>query len=630
MTTAALTDQLRALLPPEAAPFLPEVEPCAHPDHGDVGVPLHALSKLLRKSPVLIAQELALAWEEAHPPGSPGRGAVRAVRAVAGYVNFVLDPTARLSALIATADLAIPGEGTVLVEFSSPNTNKPQHLGHARNNFLGAAVANLLEAGGRAGRVLRVNLVNDRGIHICKSLLAWQLAGSPDPLSSGVKGDHLAGRYYVEFAGRFEAELLSTARTDRAEEVRDWAQAQGVPADRAPFLWIKAPGVAEDHFNSPSSPLGAAARAMLLAWEAGEEAHRADWSRWRTLVLQGFEQTYLRLGVRFDLTEYESETYLLGKAQAERALSEGRAHRWGSGAVMTHPEPAPGEPFPTEARVLLRADGSSLYLTQDLGTAVRRLRSWDLTEMIYVVGDEQCAHFEVLFRLLREGWAPGSEQTALHHLAYGMVKLPHGKMKSREGTVVDVDNLLDALRHQALEALSARRPHMERERAAQAAEAVGLASLKFHLLDHPARASLRFNPEEALSFTGRTGVYVLYTFARVTSALRKAEAPSQAAPWAWGAQGERACSREEAAVLTELEALPAVLRRAARDLDPSLLTSWLFRTCSVLNTLYTHPDHRLRGADPARAAALEALLTEALRRLRFAAELLGLPLLEEL
>ena len=413
---------------------------------------------------------------------------------VKGFLNLTLTDTAWLSALREIAETPHYGHITptaqsplVMIEYSSPNTNKPLHLGHVRNNLLGYSLAQILEASGH--RVVKTNIVNDRGVHICKSMLAWLRWGNGEtPESSGKKGDHLIGDYYVRFDKEYRAELAQI----RAAHP-DWS----------------------DEEVEAKSQLMADARQMLRQWEQGDPEVRALWRKMNEWVYKGFDETYKRMGVSFDKIYYESDTYLVGREEVLRGLKEGLFEQHEDGSVWANFE-AEG----LDKKILLRSDGTSVYITQDIGTAKLRYQDFPIDQMVYVVGNEQEYHFQVLSLLLdRLGYKWGKSLT---HFSYGMVELPNGKMKSREGTVVDADDLMDAMRDTALEvartAQQAKGVALAAEPTAEelrTAEMVGLGALKYFILKVDPRKNMMFNPEESIDFNGNTGPFIQYTYARI-------------------------------------------------------------------------------------------------------------------
>ncbi len=562
---------------------------------GDLAMACHRYARAFKKAPQMIAVDLAKVAAE-HP-------LVVEATPVAGFLNLRLDGAAVAARTLAwaMADDGALGRSdaragqTVLVEYSSPNTNKPQHLGHCRNNILGSTVATLLEATG--ARVVRVNLINDRGIHICKSMVAYRHFGDGvTPESAGEKGDHLVGDFYVRFDKAFRAEHAA---------------------------YLKAGGAIEDkdaYFNSDDSALGRETREMLQAWEQGDPEVRTLWSLMNGWCEAGFAQTYARMGVRFDQIYKESTTYLLGKDLVDEGREKGIFYAAGNGAMVFDLSRIGLE----GEKAVLRSDGTSVYTTQDLGTAVARHAEHAFDRMIYVVGNEQDHHFKVLFGIL-EALRPELQGT-LHHLSYGMVELPHGKMKSREGTVVDADDLMDGLHAAAAEAGRERWPDLDDGALAARAEAIGIGGLKFYLLNYAPQTTFTFDPEKSIDLKGETAAYCLYAYARATSILRKlGEADVGFEPDYTALGGE-----QPRAVLDAMLAFPGEVEAAARELKPSLVTKATHGLASAFATFYNNSDNRVLGAEPGAMAARAALVRATRRMLGGALALLGITPLEEM
>nr|WP_311479907.1 arginine--tRNA ligase [uncultured Porphyromonas sp.] len=447
-----------------------------------------------------------------------------------------------------------------MVEYSSPNTNKPLHLGHIRNNLLGYSISKILEANGK--RVVKTNIVNDRGIHICKSMLAWQKWGNGEtPESSHLKGDHLVGNYYVLFDKHHKAELKEL-------------EAKGLTPEEA----------------ERESTLMQEARAMLKKWEAGDEKVRTLWKSMNTWVYDGFDETYLRLGVDFDKIYYESDTYLVGKREVLRGLDEGLFVKDPDGSVW-----ADLTPEGYDRKILLRADGTSVYITQDIGTAKLRYEDYPIDQMIYVVGNEQDYHFQVLSIILDKlGYSFGKD---LKHFSYGMVELPDGKMKSREGTVVDADDLMDRMIDTALEASEGqgRAVDMSEEERQEMARKVGLGALKYFLLKVEPRKNMLFDPKESIDFNGNTGPFIQYTYARIQSIMRKAEGMDFHAT-----QQVAELLPKEVELVKRLNEFGEVVKQAGAELNPSLIASYAYDLGKQFNQFYhdhsilNEPDEAIR------------------------------------
>lgn len=569
--------------------------PPTREDAGDLTLACHRHARALRKAPQAIAADLA-DIARAHP-------LVAAADAVAGFLNLRLDWTAIAERTLtwALTDDGALGQSTaragqtIVVEYSSPNTNKPQHLGHCRNNILGSTLATLLTTTG--ARVIRVNLINDRGIHICKSMVAYQRYGEGiTPAAAGKKGDHLVGDFYVRFDAAFRAEHKVYQETGGA---------------------ITDP---DAYFNSDDSALGRAAREMLQAWEAGDSEVRRLWHLMNGWCEAGFAETYNRMGVRFDQIYKESTTYLLGKDLIAEGQAKGVFKAAANGAIVFDLARIGLE----GEKAVLRADGTSVYTTQDLGTAIARHDEHAFDRMIYVVGNEQDHHFRVLFGILAA--LRPSLEGRLFHLSYGMVELPQGRMKSREGTVVDADDLMDALHEAAATAGRERWPDLDAPALAARAEAIGIGGLKFYLLNYAPATTFTFDPEKSVALNGETGAYCQYAYARATSILRKlGDADHGITP-----DYSDLAAPEPRAVLRALLALPGEIESAARELKPSLVTKAAFELARTFATFYNHADYKVIGAEPGVMAARAALVRAARRVLGGVLALLGIEAIEEM
>ena len=506
------------------------------------------LLKISRKNPEATAQEIG-AYLQEHC------SLVEGIQIVKGFLNLSIAPAAWVEDFNAirsdktfghkqaTADAPF-----VMVEYSSPNTNKPLHLGHVRNNLLGYSIARILEASGN--RVFKTNIVNDRGIHICKSMLAWQRWGNgATPESTGKKGDHLIGDFYVLFDKHYKAELTALMNEGKTKEEAEAA-----------------------------SPLMADARAMLRRWEDGDEEIRSLWSTMNSWVYAGFDETYKRMGVSFDEIYYESETYLLGKEEVLRGLKEGKFVQDPDGSVWAD--------FTDEGldrKILLRSDGTSVYITQDIGTAKMRFDKHPIDKMVYVVGNEQEYHFKVLSLLLdRLGYTFGK---GLVHFSYGMVELPDGKMKSREGTVVDADDLMDEMvaTARAIAEEQGKGKDMPAEEAAEVARRVGLGSLKYFILKVDPRKNMTFNPKESIDFNGNTGSFIQYTYARIRSLLRKAEELGIALPATFAGL---TISTKEQELIAKVAEYADIVEEAARTYSPAVIANYVYDLVKEYNQFY--------------------------------------------
>ena len=483
---------------------------------------------------------------------------------VKGFLNLIIAPQKWVELLDSIhADprygLATPTEADplVMIEYSSPNTNKPLHLGHVRNNLLGWAVAQIAEANGN--RVVKTNIVNDRGIHICKSMLAWQKYGNGEtPQSSGKKGDHLIGDYYVAFDKHYRAEVAAL-KAQLLEE--------GVNSEEA------------ETRAKEEAPLMVEAREMLRKWEQGDPEVRGLWRKMNEWVYAGFDETYKALGVSFDKIYYESDTYLEGKEKVEEGLEKGIFYRRPDGSVWADLT-ADG----LDEKLLLRSDGTSVYMTQDIGTAKLRYQDYPISKMIYVVGNEQNYHFQVLSLLLDKlGFEWGK---SLVHFSYGMVELPNGKMKSREGTVVDADDLVEGMIAQARQTMdeAGKNADMSEEEKQEVARIVGLGALKYFLLKVDARKNMVFNPEESIDFNGNTGPFIQYTYARIRSILRKAQDAGIDLP-ATLPTGVALSTKEEE-IIQQLADFAAVVRAAGEDFSPSAIANYCYDLVKNYNQFY--------------------------------------------
>lgn len=454
----------------------------------------------------------------------------------------------------------------VMIEYSSPNTNKPLHLGHVRNNLLGWSLTQIMEANGN--RVVKTNIVNDRGIHICKSMLAWLKWGNGEtPESSGKKGDHLIGDYYVAFDKHYREEV---------KELEAKYVAEGMDAEEA------------EKKAKEEAPLIKEAHEMLVKWEHNDPEVRALWEKMNSWVYAGFDETYKALGVGFDKIYYESQTYLEGKAKVEEGLNKGLFFRKEDNSVW-----ADLSDEGLDQKLLLRSDGTSVYMTQDIGTAEMRFNDYPIDKMIYVVGNEQNYHFQVLSILLdRLGFKWGKE---LVHFSYGMVELPNGKMKSREGTVVDADDLIAAMIDDARRTSEelGKFADMSDEERAEVARIVGMGALKYFILKVDARKNMLFNPEESIDFNGNTGPFIQYTYARIRSILRKAEAQGITLPETFS--GNVNLSVKESELIQKMNEYGAAVRQAGIDYSPSGIANYCYELTKEFNQFYH--DFSILGAD---------------------------------
>lgn len=554
---------------------------------GDLTVVVFPVLKMSRKSPEATASEIG-EWLVDNV------AAVEKFNAVKGFLNLSISRHYWLDLLHSIATdpdfgfrKADGNSDLVMVEYSSPNTNKPLHLGHVRNNLLGYSLACILEANGH--KVVKTNIVNDRGIHICKSMLAWQKWGDgATPESSGKKGDHLIGDFYVAFDRHFK------------EEVKYLMETENLTEDEA----------------KEKSPLMAEAREMLRRWEQGDPEVRALWEKMNSWVYAGFDETYRRLGVSFDKIYYESDTYLEGKDLVLKGLDEGMMYRKDDGSVW-----ADLTSEGLDHKLLLRADGTSVYMTQDIGTAKLRYQDYPIDRMIYVVGNEQNYHFQVLSLLLdRLGFKWGKDLT---HFSYGMVELPEGKMKSREGTVVDADDLIDAMIASAAEMSADRFKDMPAEEAAEVARVVGLGALKYFLLKVDPRKNMLFNPKESIDFNGNTGPFIQYTYARIRSVLRKAgDFDPMAAPA--GVPNEK-----EAVLIRKIDDFRNVVADAGRSCSPAIVANYAYDLAKEYNQFYH--DYSILREEDAEVRAQRLLISwVTARTLKAAMSLLGIEMPERM
>ena len=556
--------------------------------------------KMSRKKPEDTAQEIGQYLMD-------NSGMVAAFNVVKGFLNLTIASdcwVALLGDINADAryGLTAPTESSplVMIEYSSPNTNKPLHLGHVRNNLLGWAIAQIAEANGN--RVVKTNIVNDRGIHICKSMLAWQKFGNGEtPASSGKKGDHLIGDYYVAF---------------------DKAYRQQVAELQAQFI---AEGMDEEAAHNRAkaeAPLIVEAHEMLVKWEQGDEEVRALWRKMNEWVYEGFDETYKALGVGFDKIYYESDTYLEGRELVLEGLEKGLFHRKEDGSVW-----ADLTDKGLDEKLLLRADGTSVYMTQDIGTAKMRYADFPIDKMVYVVGNEQNYHFQVLSILLDElGFAWGKD---LVHFSYGMVELPNGKMKSREGTVVDADDLVAEMVRQArLTADEAGKfadmPEQERN---EVARIVGMGALKYFLLKVDARKNMLFNPEESIDFNGNTGPFIQYTYARIRSILRKAA--DTGLDYSHLPAAVPALSTKEEEIVARVAEFAAVVRQAGQDYSPSVIANYCYDLTKEYNQFY-HDYSVLREEDEAKRQFRLVLSANVAKVIRLGMSLLGIEMPERM
>lgn len=533
---------------------------------GNLTLVVFPFLKISRKKPEDTAQDLGEYIKQ-------NCDAIADFNVVKGFLNLVIDSKAWIGLLNEMNSNPKFGEKPVtensplvMIEYSSPNTNKPLHLGHVRNNLLGWSLAQIMEANGN--RVIKTNIVNDRGIHICKSMLAWLKFGNGEtPETSGKKGDHLIGDYYVAFDKHYREEVAELKAKYVAEGMDEEAATEKAKTE---------------------APLIKEAHEMLVKWENNDPEVRALWKKMNDWVYAGFDETYKALGVGFDKIYYESNTYLVGKKKVEEGLAKGLFFRKPDNSVW-----ADLTDEGLDQKLLLRADGTSVYMTQDIGTAEMRFADYPIDKMIYVVGNEQNYHFQVLSILLdRLGFKWGKE---LVHFSYGMVELPNGKMKSREGTVVDADELIEAMVDEALktsEELGKFKDMSEEERR-EIARVVGLGALKYFILKVDARKNMLFNPEESIDFNGNTGPFIQYTYARIRSILRKAEAEGIAIPASL--EANMPLNEKEIELIQKIGEFGAAVEQAGKDYSPSGIANYCYELTKAFNQFYH--DYSILGAD---------------------------------
>ena len=562
---------------------------------GDITLVTFPLLKTSHKGPEQTAEEIGRWLKERCPE-------VESFNVVKGFLNikFSLSYWSNIFRSISAAEDfgTLPPTGKrVMIEFSSPNTNKPLHLGHIRNNLLGWSVSKLLEANGH--EVIRVNLVNDRGIHICKSMLAWLRWGNGEtPQSSGIKGDHLVGKYYVLFSNELKKETKAIA----AE--------RGISEDEAERL----------------SPILKEAQAMLVKWESGDKEIRELWAKMNGWVYEGFDKTYERMGISFHRTYYESNTYLSGKSLVNAGLERGIFERQEDGSVWCNLEPDG-----LDRKLLLRGDGTSVYMTQDLGTAEQRYNEYKFDELIYVVGDEQNYHFKVLKLILKKLGFDWSD--AIYHLSYGMVELPEGKMKSREGTVVDADDLIEKMYQTAKETSLelGKLGGISEQEQERLFEMIGLGALKYFILKVDPKKTMLFDPKESIDFNGNTGPFIQYTHARIKSILRKAKESGVIA-------GEKSLSvpenfsellPKEVEIIKLLNSYPVRIKEAGDAHSPALVANFIYDLAKEFNQYYQSVSI-LKESDSQRLLFRLAMLKEIAFVLRKGMLILGIELPERM
>ena len=575
--TASVINGVKELYGAEVPAKMVQLQKTKKEFEGHLTLVVFPFLKMSKKGPEQTAQEIG-EYLKQHEP------AIANYNVIKGFLNLTIASDVwveLLNRIHADAQWGIQKAAEnaplVMIEYSSPNTNKPLHLGHVRNNLLGNALANIMAANGN--KVVKTNIVNDRGIHICKSMLAWKKYGNGEtPETSGKKGDHLVGDYYVSFDKHYKAEV---------KELMAKFTAQGMSGDEA-----KAKAEAE-------SPLMQEAREMLVKWEAGDPEVRGLWEMMNNWVYAGFDETYKKMGVSFDKIYYESNTYLEGKEKVMEGLEKGFFYKKEDGSVWADLT-AEG----LDHKLLLRGDGTSVYMTQDIGTAKLRFADYPINKMIYVVGNEQNYHFQVLSILLDKlGFEWGK---SLVHFSYGMVELPNGKMKSREGTVVDADDLIAEMikdARQTSEELGKFSDMTEEERA-NVARIVGMGALKYFILKVDARKNMLFNPEESIDFNGNTGPFIQYTYARIRSIMRKAKEQGVELPATL--DGTYPVNQKETELIQKMAEYGAAVRQAGTDYSPSGIANYCYELTKEFNQFYH--DYSILGADSDKEKVLRLVL----------------------
>lgn len=556
---------------------------------GDLTLLAFPYVRASHKSPEDTAREIGAALKERIP------SVVKDFNVVKGFLNIELSQDIFIDEFkkaYSTPDYgyvkADENAKAVMVEYSSPNTNKPLHLGHVRNNLLGYSVAKLLEASGK--KVYKTQIINDRGIHICKSMLAWELFGGGEtPESSGMKGDKLVGKYYVEFDKAYKKEVDE----------------------------LKAAGMTEEEAKK-NAPLMKRAQQMLLLWETGDPHVRELWERMNRWVYDGFGSTYKRLGVEFDKNYYESQTYLLGKDNVEEGLEKGVFYRRSDGSVWID---LSGDGL--DEKLVLRGDGTSVYITQDIGTAIKRFGEFDIDSLIYTVGNEQDYHFKVLFLILKKlGYAWADK---LYHLSYGMVDLPTGKMKSREGTVVDADDLMDDMYRTAKEISEelGKLEGMDEKEKDELYNIIGMGALKYFILKVDPRKRMMFNPKESIDFNGNTGPFIQYAYARIQSVKRKfGQLPAEPACVA-------SIDKREESLIKNIAEFPAVIQKAAAAHSPALVANYVYDLVKEYNSYYQNVP--MLSVEDAQVRTFRVQLSDLTGRvIKSAMAVLGIPVPERM
>ena len=600
--SVAVIDAVKTLYGQEISEKMVQLQKTKREFEGNLTLVVFPFLKISKKKPEDTAQEIGLYLKD-------NCKAISECDVVKGFLNLVIAQEAWIELLASInreekfGEKAITEQSPlVMIEYSSPNTNKPLHLGHVRNNLLGWSVAQIMEANGNKG--VKTNIVNDRGIHICKSMLAWLKYGNGEtPETSGKKGDHLIGDYYVAFDKHYREEV---------KELKAQYMAEGIGEEEA------------EKKAKEESPLIKEAHEMLVKWEQNDPEVRALWKKMNDWVYAGFDETYKALGVGFDKIYYESETYLKGKAKVEEGLAKGLFERHDDNSVWAD---LTNEGL--DQKLLLRSDGTSVYMTQDIGTAEMRFKDFPIDKMIYVVGNEQNYHFQVLSILLdRLGFKWGKE---LVHFSYGMVELPNGKMKSREGTVVDADDLVETMIADAKKTSEelGKFSDMTDEERSEIARIVGMGALKYFILKVDARKNMLFNPEESIDFNGNTGPFIQYTYARIRSILRKAAEQNEQMELSDITTSESLLSQKEIDLIQKMNEFGAAVEQAGKDYSPSGIANYCYELTKEFNQFY-HDYSILKEEDPQKKAIRLVLAKNVAKIIKNGMALLGIEVPERM
>ena len=600
--SVAVIDAVKTLYGQEISEKMVQLQKTKREFEGNLTLVVFPFLKISKKKPEDTAQEIGLYLKD-------NCKAISEFNVVKGFLNLVIAQEAWIELLASInreekfGEKAITEQSPLVrIEYSSPNPNKPLHLGHVRNNLLGWSLAQIMEANGN--KVVKTNIVNDRGIHICKSMLAWLKYGNGEtPETSGKKGDHLIGDYYVAFDKHYREEV---------KELKAQYMAEGIGEEEA------------EKKAKEESPLIKEAHEMLVKWEQNDPEVRALWKKMNDWVYAGFDETYKALGVGFDKIYYESETYLKGKAKVEEGLAKGLFERHDDNSVWAD---LTNEGL--DQKLLLRSDGTSVYMTQDIGTAEMRFKDFPIDKMIYVVGNEQNYHFQVLSILLdRLGFKWGKE---LVHFSYGMVELPNGKMKSREGTVVDADDLVETMIADAKKTSEelGKFSDMTDEERSEIARIVGMGALKYFILKVDARKNMLFNPEESIDFNGNTGPFIQYTYARIRSILRKAAEQNEQMELSDITTSESLLSQKEIDLIQKMNEFGAAVEQAGKDYSPSGIANYCYELTKEFNQFY-HDYSILKEEDPQKKAIRLVLAKNVAKIIKNGMALLGIEVPERM